>query len=162
MCSGRVTFLTFGLLSKHQIPHTGFRTRFITVAAEQIRQTGVADLRCSIDRSLGQVHVVKGPHVSSRQETASWVLPSSETRKRMNQNIKSIAIFSPTPLPSPVRCFVVTLWAEQKVDPEFSVVRHPSHGSQSACSLKGETLFSGCHYRKILIMLQSLLVYCLS
>lgn len=52
MCSGWVTFLTFDLLSKHQMPHTGFRTGFITVAAEQIRQTGVTDLRGGIARSL--------------------------------------------------------------------------------------------------------------
>lgn len=52
MCSGWVTFLTFDLLSKHQMTHRGFHTGFITVAAEQIRQTGVTDLGCGIDRSL--------------------------------------------------------------------------------------------------------------
>lgn len=52
MRSGWVTFLTFDLLSKHQMPHTGFRAGFITGAAEQIRQTGVTDLRCGTARTL--------------------------------------------------------------------------------------------------------------
>lgn len=165
MRSGWVTFLTFDLLSKHQTPHTGFRAGFITGAAEQIRQTGVTDLRCGTARTLEK------SGAGARCEGAPCFIQagnshlSSSFRREQKEN--ELEEKNPSPSFSirhcqvTVRRFVVTLWAEQKVDPEFSVVRRPSHGSQSACSLKGETLFSGCHSWKTLIMLQSLLIYCL-
>lgn len=134
ICSGWVTFLTFDLLSKHQMPRTGlsYRVNHSSGWADKTNWGHRPPLqhRSTVRKERGRCTLWRAPcfiqagnsHLSSsfRRDQKELLLDEPEP--------KSIAIFFPTPLPSWVRRFVVTLRAEQKVVPEFSVVRPPSHG----------------------------------